>query len=402
MNIRATLSSHFLLLILVSGVSAQTPAAPVQGPTAADTGSTSLLVRLGRDTIAVERYRRTETGIEGELLRRVPATHVIRYSATLDEGGRPQTFEFDVEWTGGRPAPNAVRGGRIEFGPDSAHIKLRRDDLGSQSVPTPLAYPALPESYGLHELWLGRLRRTGSDSMTVATVAPLGGPSGRMQVSALGGDTVTVPMFGAALRLRADGEGTLLEVDGMATAVKYEVDRIDPANIAGLATRFARADAEGGAMGTWISPHDTVTARLGGATLRVDYGRPAARGREVFGHGVLGDTLWRTGANAATQLHTDTDLDVGGARVPAGSYTLWTHYDDGQAALIVNTQTGQWGTQYDRTRDLVRVPLRVGTLDGPLVELFTIRIRPLEGTGRGVLELLWDRTVMSVDLEPAG
>jgi hypothetical protein len=132
-----------------------------------------------------------------------------------------------------------------------------------------------------------------------------------------------------------------------------------------------------------------------GAELWVQYGRPSTRGREIFGQVVPWDEVWRTGANAATHFHTPVDLTIGGAEVPAGTYTLWTLPARDGWKLIVNRQTGQWGTDYHADRDLVRVDLRVETLPAP-VELLTVGIEP-EGTG-AVLRISWDRTRVSVPI----
>ena len=63
--------------------------------------------------------------------------------------------------------------------------------------------------------------------------------------------------------------------------------------------------------------------------------------------------VWRAGANAATKLHTDADLDIGGLSVPKGDYTLFVDISDPDKwVLIVNKQTGQWGLAYDKSQDL--------------------------------------------------
>jgi hypothetical protein len=127
----------------------------------------------------------------------------------------------------------------------------------------------------------------------------------------------------------------------------------------------------------------------------VDYGRPSARGRRVFGaNGVLGDTIWRTGANAATQFRTSAPLTIAGQTIPAGMYTLWTLAVPGRYQLIVNKQVGQWGTEYKRDQDLARVPLQVSRLAQPL-DRFTIAVDPTGGN-TGVLKLRWDTTELAV------
>ena len=132
------------------------------------------------------------------------------------------------------------------------------------------------------------------------------------------------------------------------------VARVDSLDLAALARAWAQREQSGAFAGP-ASTRDTVQATVGTARLWIDYGRPALRGRNVWVNGVLGDTLWRTGANAATQLRSDVDLVVGGATVPAGTYTLWTAATPSGYRLVINRQAGN---NYDASRDLVRVPLR--------------------------------------------
>ena len=72
------------------------------------------------------------------------------------------------------------------------------------------------------------------------------------------------------------------------------------------------------------SPHETVKATVGGASISVEYGRPYMRGRKIMGSLVPYDHVWRTGADAATTLSTSKALAIGGATVPAGKVTLYT------------------------------------------------------------------------------
>ena len=131
-------------------------------------------------------------------------------------------------------------------------------------------------------------------------------------------------------------------------------------------------------------------------TLTVDYGQPHARGRAGAGGVVPWDRVWRTGANAATTLTTDVDLVIGGARVPKGSYTLYTLPSRAGWKLIINRQTGQWGTGYGPAHDLGRVPMTTETL-GAAVEQFTIAIDSL-GARHGTLSMSWGTFRWSVPL----
>ena len=158
-----------------------------------------------------------------------------------------------------------------------------------------------------------------------------------------------------------------------------------------------------------LSPRDSVQTTIGGAMVSVNYGRPSMRGRTIFGGLVPYGKVWRTGANEATALVTTADLEIGGVTVPAGQYTLYTiptpTLGDEAAGggsnetwqLIINKQTGQWGTEYDQAQDLARIPMRLSTLADP-VEQFTIEITPA-GEDAGTLALLWDTTSASVDFK---
>ena len=119
------------------------------------------------------------------------------------------------------------------------------------------------------------------------------------------------------------------------------------------------------------SPPGTATTTLNGKNVTIDYSRPFLKGRKIGSEIVPYGKVWRTGANEATALSTDADLDIGGTSVPAGKYTLWTLPSEGTWKLIVNKQTGQWGTDYDESKDLARIDLQKSQLQQP-VEQFTI------------------------------
>jgi len=97
--------------------------------------------------------------------------------------------------------------------------------------------------------------------------------------------------------------------------------------------------------------------------------------------------VWRTGANAATQLTTSAPITLAGLRLPAGTYTLWTIPHQRGVELIVNRQTGQWGTRYDARHDLGRAPMASEAAAAP-AERFTISIIPADAR-RGTLAMAW-------------
>ena len=106
--------------------------------------------------------------------------------------------------------------------------------------------------------------------------------------------------------------------------------------------------------------------------------------------------VWRTGANAATTFKTETDVMLGDLAVPAGTYTLFTIPGEKEWTVIVNKQTGQWGTRYDETQDLGRTKMNVKKLTEPL-ETFKIAVKPTAGKN-GLLTLAWENTEASVPI----
>src|SRR3954465_361134 len=134
-----------------------------------------------------------------------------------------------------------------------------------------------------------------------------------------------------------------------------------------------------------------------GKKVTINYSRPSAKGRKIVGGLVPYDQVWRTGANEATSLKTDTDLVIGGTTVPAGSYTLYTVPASGSWKLIINKQTGQGGTNYEQGQDLARVDMNVTTVSQP-VEQFTISFDKTGGDS-AKLNLDWEKTRASVEVK---
>jgi hypothetical protein len=134
-----------------------------------------------------------------------------------------------------------------------------------------------------------------------------------------------------------------------------------------------------------------------GKKVTINYSRPSAKGRKIVGGLVPYDQVWRTGANEATSLKTDVDLEIGGTTVPAGSYTLYTLPSASSWKLIINKQTGQWGTVYQQDQDLARVDMNVTSLSQP-VEQFTI-ILDKKGGDAAQLNLQWEKTQASVGVK---
>lgn len=145
------------------------------------------------------------------------------------------------------------------------------------------------------------------------------------------------------------------------------------------------------------SPHETVEGNAQGANVKVSYGRPYKKGREVFGGLEKYGRVWRTGADEATEITFASDVNFGGKTVKAGTYTLFTIPNQNEWTIILNSQLGQWGS-YDyekhKSKDVAQVNVPVKKLD-KVVEQLTIRF---EGNNM-IIE--WDTTQVAVPITPA-
>jgi hypothetical protein len=151
------------------------------------------------------------------------------------------------------------------------------------------------------------------------------------------------------------------------------------------------------------SPPATASVTIAGKTITIAYSSPGVKGREgkVFTKdGQIGKDktypVWRAGANEATKFHTDADLTIGDLKVPKGDYTLYVDVaDPDNWVLIVNKQTGQWGTKYDKSMDLGRVKMTMAAAPAMMENLkYTL----VDNGGGGSLTLAWENKSGSVSI----
>jgi hypothetical protein len=239
--------------------------------------------------------------------------------------------------------------------------------------------------YGPTEV-IAALRKSGS----VDSIAALGpaGNLGYAGFTTLGGDSVRLKGPGYPMVLRFDASNRLQSVDGSGTTNKVMAAR----GAGGVdMTTLAKAMKPTGVLST----REDVRAAFGpGGMVVVDYGRPQVRERTVWGGTLVPfDSVWRAGANDATHLFTTRTLAFGALTLAPGMYTLWVQHTRAGTFLIVNRQTGQWGTQYDAAQDVGRVEMQSAAAPA-FAETFTVAVRALGGV-RGVIEMTWGDRVLS-------
>lgn len=147
-----------------------------------------------------------------------------------------------------------------------------------------------------------------------------------------------------------------------------------------------------------MSPHETVNATVEGAKITIVYGRPYSKDpksgekRKIWGTLVPYGKVWRLGADEATLFTTDKELTVGGNDIEPGTYSLYLVPEEDGAKLIVNKQTGQWGTKYDEKQDLVRIGLKKEPVAKP-TDQFTIAV------DNGLLKFMWEDVQYSTPIK---
>jgi len=370
----------FRWLCALAALGCQAAGAPAPAPVE----SGAFVIRLGNDTVAAESYQRTGDRIEGVVVRRVPRTVVLRYVLTLNPSGSASQLTYNNRLADGSMLPTQARSVTVTFTGDSAITQIQRDSLVTRRVAARDAYPELDDVVSFYALPIAALTATNRDSATFRAYPPGAQATEAAPVVRRGPNFYWLYSFGNPIEVTTDDRGRVMAVDGKRTTSRIQTRRQPAFDIAALATAFAQRERQVGPIGA-LSLRDTVNAAVGGAQLWLDYGRPAARGRTIFGpNGVLGDTLWRTGANQETKFRTDVPLSLAGQTLAPGTYSLMTLAVPGRYHLIF----------YDAGREVMRAPLQTAPLS-PSVERFTIVIEPAGGNA-GAIRLRWDTMQLSL------
>jgi hypothetical protein len=148
--------------------------------------------------------------------------------------------------------------------------------------------------------------------------------------------------------------------------------------------------------GNPASPKEQASAAISGKTITIDYSSPRVRGREgkIFTKdGLISHDphypVWRAGANSATTLKTAANLMIGDLMIPAGTYTLFVDIQNpAQWTLVVSKAVGEWGLDYDQSKDLGRVTMKM-TKPAAMVENLKWTIKPTMGN-EGTITLEWE------------
>ncbi len=346
---------------------------------------------LGNDTLAVEQFEKTDSSITASVILRSPETRFSSYLLIMDEtGGIKQMTRTDYSPQAGFLGEGKIVQTIARKG-DSLRVEVITDEnpRGYLAPYEPGVLPFIDMIHWPFEVAFSHAVETGQDTVNQPMLS--GNRISNFIIADIEEDSMTIRHpFRGMMGVRVNDHGGLEYLDAGLTTRKLKVHRVNNIDMDALAAEFA--DRPFGELSGAVSAEFSFK----GTNFRVDFGSPQKRGRELFGGIVPWGERWRTGANRATHFYTSSDLLIGDLEIPAGEYTLFTIPEPDGGTLIINKQTGQNGRSYDESRDLGRVPMEISTKDES-TEAFTIAVEETDSGGQ--LNLIWGKTVFSVDFE---
>ena len=382
----------FFLSAVVSLLSCNTPPAEQYG----------FLTMLGHDTISIESVTRQGNTLTSDEIDRFPRVQIRHTVVNLNDDGSIRHLVMDIH-TPSEPPGQRDRKVVADVANNKVHLS-KTDSTGTVNRDFPtggsIVVAHVPQMYSLYELYFAAaLKQAAASKLAAGSPVQMRQfyidrefdrfPLGRATVTPLdrGKVEITHDWLSGTGEAMMDSGYNMLSYSGARTTYKVQVKRLaTPPDVKGIADRFEAKETKSGNVKS-LSVRDTTRAQIGNAMFTVDYSRPLLRGRTLLGDVIPYDRVWRTGANAATQFTTSTPIKLAGIQVPAGTYTLFTAPHTNGVDLIVNKQSGQWGTEYNGSLNLgtARITSEASTAT---VEEFTISIIPSDNR-HGTLVLEW-------------
>lgn len=341
--------------------------------------SAAFVMTLGRDTVQVEAFTRSDTMVSGTVAWRSPSIRVLHWSGALDARGQLRRYRQLITDGNGRALASDAGSATMTSLGDTVIRETRQRDgtavthrIHAPRGAWPIGTIPIATSFALFELALAPLREmSDADSAFLYRLAatPVQTSVSRTPLLFTSPDSVHLDYFGQGRsRFVFDRDGRLQHADWRETTYDVRVNRVLALDVPAIAAEWTQRDRLGKTGGP-LSPRDSLTERVGAVTIAINYSRPSRRGRRIWGVVVPWDTVWRLGADMATQLRLDAPLRFGEALVPAGEYTMWMRTSQSRPELVISSSVRVFGTQYDRRRDLVRVPMDRVALSEPIEQL---------------------------------
>ena len=350
------------------------------------------LAMLGQDTISVETVIRQGNVLESDEVDRFPRVQIRHTVVKLNDDGSIRHLVMEIH----TPSERSGQRDRTVVA-DVAHNNVhlsKTDSTGAVNRDFPtggsMVVAHVPQMYSLYELYFAAaLKQSAASKLAAGSPVQLRQfyidrefdrfPLGHATVTPVGKGKVEIThdWLAGTGEAMMDSSDDMLSYSGGRSTYKVAVKRLATTpDVKAISTCWEAKEAAGGGVKS-LSVRDTVREQMGNALFTIDYGRPLMRGRTLLGELIPYDRVWRTGANAATQLTTSTPIKLGGMQVPAGTYSLFTAPHTSGVDLIVNKERGEWGTEYKGSLDLGTVRMTSEVATAP-VEEFTISIIPVD------------------------
>ncbi len=377
-----------IFFFCVKAANAQSPAST----------TSSLVVRLGGDTVVVETYTIVNNHLYGKAFIRFYENHVRYYDVVFNSDGSIKNYYLAAMDPSNSSLPFKSKTRRfpshvdMTFWNDTASFSftgadgeefqqqlpaLSVDFIGGYVPIFPLIdwiYSRLKIS-GQRELT--GLRTTNGWTVTDLSIRPLSNDT-----LAFGGPFIDYSKI-------IVGDDGIETINGIGSAYNFITTKTPPIDIELLARRLSKTSAM-----VDPSPRDTINFNYHGNNIKIEYGRPFRRGRVIFGGVVPYDSLWRMGANYPTQITFGKAVRIGKKNLAPGTYSLYAIPRKASWTLIFSNDLESWPTNPDRTKEVAHIKMEVRKTS-TRQEQFTIDL--MEKRSNGMLTLAWDDTEAFVD-----
>lgn len=147
------------------------------------------------------------------------------------------------------------------------------------------------------------------------------------------------------------------------------------------------------------SPFQKIEQKVGLTDVTLEYSRPSMKNRKIYGELVPYDAIWRTGANTNTTITFSNDVEIGGKKVPAGSYAIFTKPGASNWEVYFYNDVNNWGApeKVDNSKIAAKVSVKPSSLTKSF-ETFTMTFDDLKYDA-ATLGIIWDKTYVGVPIK---
>lgn len=144
------------------------------------------------------------------------------------------------------------------------------------------------------------------------------------------------------------------------------------------------------------SPAKVLNAQISDTDITINYNAPSIREREIWGSLVPYDKVWRTGANGATKITVDKDIQIDGQTLAAGTYGIFTIPSEKTWTVIFNSDSEQWGAyDYDKEKDVLRLTIAPVKMDHTTEQMTFVKVDDT------TIHFVWDNLAIPFNFGPA-